>query len=304
MNKIVAVLGIIVLLTLGALFFCVGFFTGTNMSPILQATDQASTVDNTNESRVSPNDIDTLLDSKSESLSEKIKDIISTATETASTAADVISEHNPFHSDIEENISINALLREIASAHTTGDDCSIEKTHIQMAAPKPNNMQQEMLGKKIVFIGYFKNNVAVQIQLLLTSKGYKTHVEMSRTGERDESFVFCGPFRHDKSAQKLLKWLKKHNFKEARIVRVAKAKVEETIYDFIHDDSSLPENDEKNDSPDEHATPQNTTAAGQTPIDNAQFQQQQPIQQQNAMMNMQYPQQQMAPMTQQMVQQY
>ena len=33
MNKVVAVLGIIVLLTLAMLFFCIGFFTGSTATP-------------------------------------------------------------------------------------------------------------------------------------------------------------------------------------------------------------------------------------------------------------------------------
>jgi hypothetical protein len=146
--------------------------------------------------------------------------------------------------DASSHVTIDSLLREIAASHATDDKCSIEKTTQDMSKPIQIN-QNSLHGKRIVFIGYFKNNIALEIQKLLTEKGYVVHVEASQTGS-GESFIFCGPFKKGKNAEKLVKWLRKHDFSEARIVSVSDDSIEETLYEAINDDINLPENNEKN----------------------------------------------------------
>lgn len=241
MNKLVIILGIIVAITLGGLFFCVGFFTGSNMGrPSISANQnpdtQLSNLSFTND------ELDPLLETKSESLSEKIMDILASATDKAISSVENISDQKKSQ---ENNISVDTLLREIASSHTVNDLCSPQTTQQKMQAPKAPNLQQGLQGKKIVFVGYFKNKIALQIQQLLTGKGYKTHVELSKTGEQNESFIFCGPFKNDENAQKLLDWLRKHNFNESRLISVSKDSVEENLYSFINEDTELPENEER-----------------------------------------------------------
>ena len=247
MNKIVAILGIIIVIMLGGLFFCAGFFTGSTMSP--SGSSATADAGATGEKTSSKDDVDALLETKSESISQKVMDLLASAADSAiSTAEDLAtkkdSDNEPDKFD-DEQMTVDSLLREIASSHTRNDDCSPQTTQAQMDAPKPANLQQGMQGKKIVFIGYFKNKVALQIQQLLQGKGYKTHVEISKAGEQDEAFVFCGPFRQEKVARKLVTWLRRHGFKEARLISVSKEAVEETLYDFIGDDSKLPANTEK-----------------------------------------------------------
>ncbi|MCR5225448.1 MAG: hypothetical protein K6C34_05160 [Alphaproteobacteria bacterium] len=247
MNKIVAILGIIVVIMLGGLFFCAGFFTGSSMNST--ASSVSSGTENTSDKSTKDN-VDALLDTKSETLSEKVMDLLASAADSAiSTAENLTAEQNQGETSESENsdeqMTVDSLLREIASSHTSDDHCSPQTTQAQMDAPKPKNLQQGMQGKKIVFIGYFKNKIALQIQQLLQSKGYKTHVEISKAGEQNEAFVFCGPFKQEKNARKLVTWLRRHNFKEAHLISVSKEAIEETLYDFISEDSKLPTNAEK-----------------------------------------------------------
>jgi hypothetical protein len=256
MNKVVVVLGIIVLMTLAMLFFCVGFFTGSTISPT-QITEslQSEPKKDTNR-KITAQNIEELTDVKSATISDKIMDILSAAGSATGSLSSVFQSNgkgkNPKHIEGESKLTIDSLLREIATTHPPHDDCSYHKTMTQMHAPKPI-VDKGLHGKKIVFVGYFKSNVAVQIQKLLTGKGYKTHVELSKSSEGNESFVFCGPFKKDENAKKLVTWLLGHDFSEAREVNITKEAIEETLFDIINEDSSLPENSEKD------ALEQNTT---------------------------------------------
>lgn len=248
MNKVVVVLGIIVLMTLAMLFFCVGFFTGSTISPT-QITESLQTDPKKDANKkITAQNIEELTDVKSATISDKIMDILSaagTATESFSTVFQGNGKRkNTKHIEGESKLTIDSLLREIASTHPPHDDCSYHKTMTQMHAPKPI-VDKGLYGKKIVFVGYFKSNVAVQIQKLLTGKGYKTHVELSKSSEGNESFVFCGPFKKDENAKKLVTWLLGHDFSEARVVNITKEVIEETLFDIINENSSLPENSEK-----------------------------------------------------------
>ncbi|MDR3187506.1 MAG: hypothetical protein LBT63_03730 [Holosporaceae bacterium] len=254
MNKIVAILGIIVLLTLGGLFFCAGFFTGTTMSPtkaIINAETEA------NEKKITAKDIEEVIDPKSTTISDKIMEILSSAAGTATSKISDAIDGGVKHeiSEDESQLTMDSLLREIMANHTENDDCSPEKTLGQINSPKtmdPNSLQ----GKKIVFVGYFKNKIAFQVQKLLVGKGYRAHVEVSKAGD-NESFIFCGPFKKEANAKNLVKWLQKHDFLEARVVSVSDEAIEETIYDFVNDDdNNMPENTEKNSMPVYVAPPQ------------------------------------------------
>ncbi|MDR0677443.1 MAG: hypothetical protein LBF57_02075 [Holosporaceae bacterium] len=245
MNKIVAVLGIIVLITLGGLFFCAGFFTGTTVSPT-QASVSTGEVAASSGKSITQKDVDAVLDTKSETISEKIMGILTSATDTATSSASDTINKKKSQSNIAEDskISIDSLLQEIAASHAINDVCSPDVTLQKINTPDPIN-PDSLHGKKIVFIGYFKDKIALEIQKLLIEKGYQVHLEQSKTA-RGESFIFCGPFKKEKNAQKLIKWLLKHDFSEARLIRISNDAMEETLYDAINEDSDLPKNTEKN----------------------------------------------------------
>jgi cell division septation protein DedD len=247
MNKVVAILGIVVLITLGGLFFCAGFFTGTTVFPTLQSANvkngDGADSDSSSEKGVSLKDAEAAVDSKSAGISDKILAILASAAESASSSISDITDKKSSHADASSHVTVDSLLREIAAAHAMDDSCSVETTKQKISVPVPVN-PHSLHGKRIVFVGYFKNNIALEIQEVLTEKGYNAHVEVSRTGS-GESFIFCGPFKKTKNAEKLVKWLRKHDFSEARIVSVSADAVEETLYDAINDDVGPPENAEK-----------------------------------------------------------
>ena len=255
MNKVVALLGFIVLITLGGLLFCVGFFTGTTMSPSQQQSNAAEGAAG-NDGKMPISDIEDTTEAKSASVSDKILDMITNA---ASNAADSIAKKSQNmtaakqiqSSDLppaeDSQITVDSLLREIAARHSMNDDCSYRNTVSQIKALKrdANRRINALDNKKIVFIGYFKNKVALQIQKLLISRGYKAHVEISKTRDGHESFIFCGPFKKEKHAKILLNWLLRHEFSEARILSVTKEVSGENLYESISEDSNMPINVEK-----------------------------------------------------------
>ncbi len=253
MNKVVAVLGIIVLLTLAMLFFCIGFFTGSTVTPgtiteAISSEIKKDAGDNMSKEAIAQK-LGDLGDVKSAKISDKIMGILAAAGYTVENFSEIVksktSNAGKFSSKKKLNngshLTVDSLLREMAISHDPKDDCSYEKTMKEIQEQSPVT-EQPLQGKKVVFIGYFKNAIAGQIQKLLTGKGYKTHVEMSNDGH--ESFVFCGPFKRDETANKLLKWLQAHDFSEARVVSISKEAIEETLYDAMNDGTGLPENDE------------------------------------------------------------
>jgi hypothetical protein len=245
-NKVVAILGIIVLITLGGLFFCAGFFTGTTMSPTNTIGRQEE--QSNSEKSVSLRDVEAVIDTKSATISEKIMGILSSAAETAASSISEAVDHRsasavPAIEEESSKVSIDSLLREIAAGHATNDNCSPTETLRKMHMPTPIN-PDSLQGKRIVFIGYFKNKIALEVQKLLVGKGYKPHIEVSKTGD-NESFVFCGPFKKEANAEKLVRWLRRHDFTEARVVSISNESLEETLYDAMNEDSGPPENVEK-----------------------------------------------------------
>lgn len=260
MNKVIAVLGVIVLLTLAMLFFCIGFFTGSTVTPgtisgAISEEIKKATGANGDDEKLSKEAIEKKLegigDVKSAKLSDKIMGILASAgygvenlSEMIKTKAQSFSKNNSRKKNQGNQITVDSLLREMAISHDPQDDCSTTKTLTKMNELKAKPItDQDLYGKKVVFIGYFKNKIALQIQKLLATKGYKTHVEMSKDGH--DSFVFCGPFKKDETAAALLKWLKYHDFSEARIISITKEAVEETLYDAMNEGADeLPKNTE------------------------------------------------------------
>lgn len=273
MNKIIAVLVVIVLITLAMLFFCIGFFTGSTTTPGslgdtisaeirkvsaginggngsdgLGATAGSITPEQMKELQKklgSENDI------KSAKLSDKIIRILASAGHTVENFSEIIKGKTK---DLalsvrgKKNggnaITVDSLLREMAAPHSLNDACSYERSVALINAQKAQKIEdQGMQGKKIVFIGYFHNNVALQIQKLLAAKGYKTHIEMA--SDKHNCFIFCGPFKKDETAATLLKWLQFHDFDDARVISLAKENIEENIYDAMNNNTDeLPENTE------------------------------------------------------------
>ena len=240
MNKVVAILGVIVLITLGALFFCAGFFTASTI-PALQMAEQNANAAKAQDSKptITAETIESKLKAKSSAISNKIIKILSAA----GVGDEEESNHPSAGHATSQKLSTDVLLKEIASAHFDHDDCSVMKTvdHIQNPKrPHPSSLH----GKTIVFIGYFKNNIALQIQRTLISKGYKVHVEQSRNAF-DESFVFCGPFQKVANATKLASWLKQHSFSSAKVINVPSENMDALIPDGEDDDDDLPNNEEQ-----------------------------------------------------------
>lgn len=279
MNKVVAILGIIVLLTLAMLFFCIGFFTGSTITPsslagmvsgdIKTAVAAATGVD-LSAAATGANGGGTITadalaeqakadavkklgeisDIKSATMSDKIMGILAAAgytvenfSEIVKKNASTISKKKKQKAIAESHLTTDSLLREITASHTPQDDCSYQKT-MASVNEKKTTVEKTLNGKKIVFIGYFKSVIAAQIQKLLMSKGYKTHVENAKSSNGHESFIFCGPFKKDETAYRLLQWLQAHEFSEARVISVTKEAIEETLYDAINDGNELPMNDE------------------------------------------------------------
>lgn len=235
MNKLLAFLGLITLVAVGGLFFFAGFFTGSTVP--LTLAEQKKVVENAD--KISMSDVEKTINNESASLSEKIQKILGVNNEEPKE----IKKTDDKAALDESQISINSLLKEIAASHTIADDCSVDKTQKSLQTLK-TPPQDTLEGKRIVFVGYFKTNVALQIQRLLLQKGYKVHVEESRTSNH-ESFVFCGPFKERKNAELLVTWLNHHDFADARIVKVERDTLEETLYDASADNSDMPANAEK-----------------------------------------------------------
>lgn len=251
MNKFVLLLGVIVLVTLAIMFFCVGFFTGSNISTSdIVSIIPKEAIDKTKEQKIIAKNIGEITDAKSFTISDKILSILNAAGCATKGFSDIVQNNKASSRRIEKNkiqnnnVTIDSLLREIAATHHVNDDCSYEKTKHIINNTYPIT-DRNLFGKKIVFIGYFKNDIAAQIQELLVTKGYKVHVERSKSWDTDESFVFCGPFEKEKNASRLVEWLRKHDFGDARVIDIVKKVRENALFDTIKDNSdNMPINEE------------------------------------------------------------
>lgn len=239
MNKVIAILGIIVLITLGALFFFAGFYMGNTTT--FGSSSKTETAVDSNDKKITLQDINAQIAAQSNNISDKVMKIISDGADNISTSVSkVVTNIN--HKNISQ-ISADSLLKEIIASHSSNDACSTAQTEKNMESTQSYN-KDSLRGKKVVFIGYFKNNIALQIQQLLSEKGYKVHVEQSKTCH-GESFIFSGPFQKQENADKLVNWLKSHDFSEARVVNIIQEPVENILADSMNDNSTIPENAEK-----------------------------------------------------------
>ncbi len=240
MNKVLAILGAVVLITVGALFFFAGFYMG-NTTSFGSSSQTEVFVKNSEDKKITLQEINAKIAAQSTDISNKVMKIISDSADNISDSVSKVATKIK-HREISQ-MSADSLLKEIIASHSYHDDCSTEKTEKSLKSPSPypkNGMQ----GKKAVFIGYFKDNIALQIQQLLINKGYKIHVEQSKTC-LGESFIFAGPFKKKENADKLANWLKEHDFSEARVVNITQESVENTLADSMDDDSTIPDNEEE-----------------------------------------------------------
>ena len=241
MNKIVAILGVVVLITLGALFFFAGFYMGNTTTFGKPATTETESAENQDKKKITLQDINAKIAAQSNNVSEKVMKIISSSADNISNSVSKVV--TKISHQKASQMSADSLLKEILASHSEHDDCSAEKTEKNIQSAAKYN-KDSLRGKKVVFIGYFKDNIALQIQHLLINKGYKVHVEESKTCP-GESFIFCGPFKKKENAETLVAWLRDHDFSEAKVVNIIQESVEKTIADTMDNDSTIPENEEE-----------------------------------------------------------
>lgn len=264
MNKVIVILAVIVLITLSGLFFCAGFFSATRSNQTadgigatvanaaaqlpsadkIAATAAGTATGSSDKAKTDMDSVKALINSSnSSSLSDKIVDMLSSAAKSASNSIKNVGESVGDAIDIQheqydnaKKLTVSSLLREMAMAHSEDDSCSPEKTENMISEYKP--ISNEANTKRLVFIGYFKNHISLQVQKLLMVKGYRAHIEMSKSND-GESFIFCGPFNKDSTAAKLVDWLNQHGFSEARVLGFSNEKIEEKIIDLASDHESV-----------------------------------------------------------------
>ena len=255
MNKVVLLLGVIVFFTLAIVFFSVGFFAGYVIIPGdgVTATHAAVAGESSAAStggQIAVNNLASTEDVASLTISNRIGRILSTATDGKSTLFGLMSggknklrnlATTPSKSGA-SSMTVESLLREIAATHDANDDCSYERT---LAIGRlASNTPESLIGKRVVFMGYFRNENAAHIQRLLTSRGYKVHATHSR-GNSDESLVFSGPFAEEENANQLARWLREHDFNEVKVVSITReSKHPESILRMKNNAENIPLNRE------------------------------------------------------------
>lgn len=256
MNKVVFTAGVLTVCVVGGLFFCAGLFTGT------------SVVEKENTAKI--------IDAKdNKSLMSKIQGMIPGKKEqnTLKTKAEKATQEVQKESKERSVINIDNLLNEIAASHDTNDECLME--NVKTSTKEPFTMNQNK--RYVAFIGYFPNDISEEISHLMMAKGYPIHVQPSQINE-DESYVFCGPFKKKLNAEKLIAWLHKHNFMNAKLVSHKLLQSEEIDLDEIEDASQLPQNGDirkrnvkKKSTDEEHdeLDDENKTEKGEVPHDDS-----------------------------------
>lgn len=220
MNKVVFTAGVLTVCVVGGLFFCAGLFTGTSVAE----KEKASKIIDAKENKSLMSKIQGILPGKNEQ-------------DTLKTKAEKVTQEVQKESKERSVINIDNLLNEIAASHDTNDECLME--NVKTSAKEPFTMNQNK--RYVAFIGYFPNDVSEEISHLMMAKGYPIHVQPSQINE-DESYVFCGPFKKKLNAEKLIAWLHKHNFMNAKLVSHKLLQSEEIDLDEIEDASQLPQN--------------------------------------------------------------
>lgn len=246
MNKIIFIAGILSTFLLGGLFFVAGFFTATSSNKIQSNNNLKEETDPKTPSKHIQNTIDGVVSGVSNIIKGNSASHNNNVKVTTIDGGTIILEKPSI------DITVDSLLKEILSKHRIDDSCSPELDSLIIS--KESYYNDVNLAKKyIVFVGYFKSDIADQLRQIFASKGYKAHVEKSRSVEADESFVFCGPFHTDKSCKTLLNWLISHNFSESRIIDISEQKDVEMLGDNLFR-STLPINQEITLSPEVQAS--------------------------------------------------
>ena len=208
MNKVVFTAGVLTVVVVGGIFFCAGLFTGANVdkgTKIVDIKDKHEIID-------------------------KIYDKIPGKPPVKKVAANDEENQN-------KPINIDNLLNEIVASHNTADECLLDSVKTKHEDPVTMNQAK----RYVVYIGYFPNDISEEISQLMMAKGYPIHIQISHINE-DESFVFCGPFKNKKNAEKLMKWLNSHNFTNAKLVSHKLLQTDEIDLDAIEEDDDLQKN--------------------------------------------------------------
>lgn len=213
-NKVVLIIGSVTVIVVGGLFFLAGMFTGADL-------DTASIV--TGKEAIQDGVASKLKASVANFLNEKDKTEIKVLEANDDTNMLDEDDLRPLQSSSQSgilferpspNVTIDTLLNEIISGHSTNDDCLTSNVKTEK---KENVVLNDTKGN-VVFIGYFPTETAKQVSKLVMAKGYPSHVQISNATDA-EAFVFCGPFKKESSAKLLVSWLRKHDFQNAKIVK-------------------------------------------------------------------------------------
>lgn len=228
MNKVVLTVGSITVIVVGGLFFCAGMFTGADLNDKNNITVK----------EIIPQDMATKLKNKVTGLlnrnsNTEIKVLDTSDNQKLIDEDDLALLQSPSKSGIllerpSQHITVDSLLNEVISSHDTTDQCLLDNVKTKQR----ENVILNDTKKNLVFIGYFPVNIAKQISKLLMTKGYPTHVQNSNMTD-SEAFVFCGPFKKESRANILVKWLQKHDFVNAKIVKGTLLKSEKIDEDVL-----------------------------------------------------------------------
>lgn len=183
MNKVIFLIGTIVISLLGAMFFALGAFSVSNHVP------------------TSPIDVPRLSDyiSSEKQLMQKIEKIIS-----PDVAHTSYSSQKTLKTP-QRKITVEMLLQDVASKHEKDSDRCMQGIR-----------EKKSVTQFFVFVGCFLEASAYEIAKALRVNGYITHMEyMVAT---NSVLVLCGPFKSKMSAETLYKWLLSQGYVEARMI--------------------------------------------------------------------------------------
>ena len=232
MNKVIFVIGSITAVVVGGLFFCAGLFARAKINPT--SSEQSQSVQIVEKLKEK---IDNIFEKKDENKIE----IFDTDNDPKMVDEDDLTPLQNTSSGVllekpSVNITVDNLLNEVIATHNTADDCLFDNVKTQTEEVVVKNESKQ----NVVFIGYFPSETAHEISKLLMVKGYPAHVQTSNIND-SESFIFCGPFKKESSAQALVDWLQQHNFSNAKIIEQTEIQPEEVNKNILkQQDKSLP----------------------------------------------------------------
>lgn len=183
MNKVIFLIGTIVISLLGAMFFALGAFSVAQSIPPTQVDVQP---------------IDTYMVPEKQ-LFQKIEKMISPDVDRPS-GMQQKSLKTP-----QRKVTVEMLLQDVASKHTPESDRCAKGVH-----------EHKSVTQCFVFVGCFSESSAYEIAKALRANGYVTHVEYMAAA--NNVLVLCGPFKSKMSAETLYKWLLSQGYVEARMI--------------------------------------------------------------------------------------